>query len=150
MVVLTPFSVDGVIVAALTTLLADSAVGGGGGVLSWALLVIDSVAGLAANVAVAEPTATGRVIAQGDRPSVGPSRAAGTHGQALRLRGRVRDRRRVKHASAGADRAVDGPQAAGTGSPELRARLAEDRIAAGRLHCGCGTTRGRVPACSEL
>jgi Protein of unknown function (DUF2637) len=60
---LTPFSVDGMIVAASTTLLADSRSGGRGGVLPWGLLVVGSVASLAANVAVAEPTATGRVIA---------------------------------------------------------------------------------------
>jgi hypothetical protein len=60
---LTPFSVDGMIVAASTTLLADSRSGGRGGILPWALLVSGSVASLAANVAVAEPTATGRVIA---------------------------------------------------------------------------------------
>ena len=60
---LTPFSVDGMIVAASTTLLADSRSGGRGGILPWALLVVGSVASLAANVAVAEPTATGRVIA---------------------------------------------------------------------------------------
>jgi hypothetical protein len=60
---LTPLSVDGMIVAASTTLLADSRSGGRGGVLPWALLAAGSVASLAANVAVAEPTATGRVIA---------------------------------------------------------------------------------------
>src|ERR1017187_3716385 len=60
---LTPFSVDGMIVAASTTLLADSRSGSRGGVLPWTLLVGGSVASLAANVAVAEPTATGRVIA---------------------------------------------------------------------------------------
>jgi hypothetical protein len=60
---LTPLSVDGMIVAASTTLLADSRLGGRGGVLPWALLVIGSVASLAANVAVAEPSLTGRVIA---------------------------------------------------------------------------------------
>jgi len=60
---LTPFSVDGMIVAASTTLLADSRSGGRGGFLPWALLVVGSVASLAANVAVAAPTATGRVIA---------------------------------------------------------------------------------------
>jgi hypothetical protein len=59
---LTPFSVDGMIVAASTTLLADSRSGGRGGFLPWALLVIGSVASLTANVAVAEPTNTGRVI----------------------------------------------------------------------------------------
>jgi hypothetical protein len=60
---LTPLSVDGMIVAASTTLLADSRSGGRGGVLPWALLVAGSLASLAANVAIAEPTAMGRVIA---------------------------------------------------------------------------------------
>ena len=60
---LTPLSVDGMIVAASTTLLADSRSGGRGGFLPWALLVAGSAASLAANVAVAEPTATGRIIA---------------------------------------------------------------------------------------
>jgi hypothetical protein len=60
---LTPLSVDGMIVATSTTLLADSRSGGRGGVLPWALLAVGSVASLAANVAVAEPTATRRVIA---------------------------------------------------------------------------------------
>lgn len=60
---LTPLSVDGMIVAASTTLLAESRSSGKGGVLPWALLAVGSVASLAANVAVAEPTLTGRVIA---------------------------------------------------------------------------------------
>src|SRR3989442_7514659 len=60
---LTPLSVDGMIVAASTTLLADSRSGGRGGVLPWALLIVGSAASLAANVAVAEPTASGRVMA---------------------------------------------------------------------------------------
>jgi Protein of unknown function (DUF2637) len=60
---LTPLSVDGMIVAASTTLLADSRVGGRGGMLPWALLVAGSAASLAADVAVAEPTTTGRIIA---------------------------------------------------------------------------------------
>jgi hypothetical protein len=60
---LTPLSVDGMIVAASTTLLADSRSGRTGGALPWALLVAGSVASLAANVAVAEPTLIGRVIA---------------------------------------------------------------------------------------
>src|SRR5712691_10401314 len=46
-----------------TTLLADSRGGGRGGFMPWALLVAGSAASLAANVAVAEPTMTGRVIA---------------------------------------------------------------------------------------
>jgi hypothetical protein len=61
--VLTPLSVDGMIVAASTTLLADSRSGSRGGMLPWALLVAGSLASLAANIAVAEPTVTGRVIA---------------------------------------------------------------------------------------
>jgi hypothetical protein len=60
---LTPLSVDGMIVAASTSLPTDSLAGKRGGVLPWALLAVGSVAGLAPNVAVAEPTAAGRVIA---------------------------------------------------------------------------------------
>jgi hypothetical protein len=60
---LTPLSVDAMIVAASTTLLAESRSGGGGGVLPWTLLAVGSAASLAANVAVAEPTVTGRLIA---------------------------------------------------------------------------------------
>jgi Protein of unknown function (DUF2637) len=60
---LTPLSVDGMIVAASTTLLAESRTGSRGGILPWALLVVGSVASLAANVAAAEATMTGRVIA---------------------------------------------------------------------------------------
>src|SRR5262252_4990832 len=48
---LTPLSVDGMIVAASTTLLSDSRSGSRGGGLPWALLVVGSVASLAANVA---------------------------------------------------------------------------------------------------
>ena len=60
---LTPLSVDGMIVAASTTLLAESRAGLRGGALPWALLVAGSVASLAANVAVAEPDLIGRTIA---------------------------------------------------------------------------------------
>jgi len=60
---LTPLSVDGMIVAASTTLLAESRAGCRGGVLPWTLLAVGSVASLAANVAVAQPTVTGRLIA---------------------------------------------------------------------------------------
>ena len=60
---LTPFSVDGMIVAASTTLPADSPTGLGRGFLPRALLVAGSVASLAANAAVAEPTPIGRLIA---------------------------------------------------------------------------------------
>lgn len=60
---LIPLSVDGMVVASSMTLLADSRAGHSGGLLPWALLAIGSAASLAANVAVAEPTAYGRVIA---------------------------------------------------------------------------------------
>lgn len=60
---LTSLSVDGMIVAASTTLLADSRSGCKGGALPWALLGAGSVASLAANVVVAEPSLIGRVIA---------------------------------------------------------------------------------------
>ena len=50
-------------VAASTTLLADSRSGRKGGAMPWALLVAGSVASLAVNVAVAEPTLIGQVIA---------------------------------------------------------------------------------------
>lgn len=60
---LTPLSVDGMIVAASTTLLAESRAGRRGGFLPWAMLVVGSVASLAANVAVAQPTAVGRIVA---------------------------------------------------------------------------------------
>src|SRR5215470_1640905 len=60
---LTPLSVDGMIVAASATLRAGSRAGERGGRLPWALLVAGSAASLAANVAVARPTAAGRVIA---------------------------------------------------------------------------------------
>jgi len=56
---LTPLSVDGMIVAASTALLADSRNGTRGGLLPWALLVAGSAASLAAYVAVAEPSPTG-------------------------------------------------------------------------------------------
>jgi len=76
------------IVAASTTLLADSRSGRNAGVLPWALLVAGSVASLAANVALAEPSpdwegyrgmavirAHGiiRVAERADRPSCGAS-----------------------------------------------------------------------------
>ena len=51
------------IVAASTTLLADSRAGQRGGMLPWTLLVAGSAASLAANVAVAQPTVAGRVVA---------------------------------------------------------------------------------------
>jgi hypothetical protein len=60
---LLPVSVDGMIAASSMTLLADSRNGQRSGLLPWSLLVIGSAASLAANVAVAEPSAVGRLIA---------------------------------------------------------------------------------------
>jgi hypothetical protein len=60
---LTPQSVDGMIMATSTALLGDSRSSGRGGFLPWALLVAGSAASFAANVAMPEPTVTGRVIA---------------------------------------------------------------------------------------
>jgi hypothetical protein len=60
---LLPVSVDGMIVASSMTLLADSRSGRRSGFLPWTLLVVGSAASLAANVAVAEPSTVGRVIA---------------------------------------------------------------------------------------
>jgi hypothetical protein len=56
---LLPVSVDGMIAASSMTLLADSRNGQRSGLLPWSLLVIGSAASLAANVAVAEPSAVG-------------------------------------------------------------------------------------------
>ena len=60
---LIPLSVDGMIVASSMSLLSDSRLGGQGGVLLWTLLIIGAAASLAANIAVAEPSVAGRVIA---------------------------------------------------------------------------------------
>ncbi|WP_281260785.1 DUF2637 domain-containing protein [Murinocardiopsis flavida] len=57
-----PLSVDGMIVASSMALLADARHGRRGGVLPWTLLILGSVASLAANVAVADPTVWSRVI----------------------------------------------------------------------------------------
>lgn len=55
--------VDGMIVASSMSLLASSRSGLRSGVLPWVLLVIGSAKSLSANMAVAEPSAVGRVIA---------------------------------------------------------------------------------------
>ncbi|WP_246149380.1 DUF2637 domain-containing protein [Nonomuraea turkmeniaca] len=60
---LIPLAVDGTIVAASISLLLASRYGSRGGVLPWGLLIIASLASLGANVAVAEPSLIGRVIA---------------------------------------------------------------------------------------
>ncbi len=65
---LIPLSCDGMIVASSMALLSDSRLGGRGGVLPWTLLIVGALASLAANIAVAEPTLIGRVIAA--RPSL--------------------------------------------------------------------------------
>jgi hypothetical protein len=60
---LLPVSVDGMIVVASMSLLVDSRQGRRSGLLPWVLLVLGSAASLAANVAVAEPSLVGRLIA---------------------------------------------------------------------------------------
>ncbi|MFB9832828.1 DUF2637 domain-containing protein [Actinoallomurus acaciae] len=60
---LLPISVDGMIAASSMSLLLDSRHGRRSGLLPWTLLIIGSTASLAANVAVAEPSAVGRLIA---------------------------------------------------------------------------------------
>ncbi|WP_455432939.1 DUF2637 domain-containing protein [Streptosporangium soli] len=60
---LIPLSVDGTIIAASMSLLLACRYGKGGGALPWTLLVVGGLASLGANVAVAEPTLIGRVIA---------------------------------------------------------------------------------------
>ncbi|TQN30264.1 uncharacterized protein DUF2637 [Haloactinospora alba] len=57
-----PLSVDGIVVAASMALLSDARQGRRGGLLPWTLLVLGSLASLAANVAVADPTMWSRVI----------------------------------------------------------------------------------------
>lgn len=60
---LLPLSVDGMILAASLSLLADSRRGKRGGLLPWLLLILGSLASVAANIAVAHPSAIGRVVA---------------------------------------------------------------------------------------
>ncbi|MFI0350920.1 DUF2637 domain-containing protein [Actinomadura sp. 9N407] len=60
---LLPVSVDGMIAVASMSLLADSRQGRRSGLLPWTLLVLGSAASLAANVAVAEPSLVGWLIA---------------------------------------------------------------------------------------
>ncbi|WP_253876838.1 DUF2637 domain-containing protein [Actinomadura rupiterrae] len=88
---LIPLSVDGMIVASSMAILSANRTRGREGRLAWALLIVGSLASLAANVAVAEPTAAGRIIAawpsfalvgayemlmnqmRGNRPSAAPA-----------------------------------------------------------------------------
>ncbi|MFC4914082.1 DUF2637 domain-containing protein [Actinomadura gamaensis] len=60
---LIPLSVDGMIVASSMSVLSANRSGRREGRLAWTLLIIGTLASLAANVAVAEPTTTGRIIA---------------------------------------------------------------------------------------
>ena len=60
---LLPFSVDGMVVAASMSVLLASRTGKRGERLPWTLLIVGSLASLAANVAVAEPSLVSRLIA---------------------------------------------------------------------------------------
>ncbi|WP_329260718.1 DUF2637 domain-containing protein [Actinoallomurus sp. NBC_01490] len=60
---LIPLSVDGMVVAASMSVLLASKMGRRGEWLPWALLIVGSLASLAANVAVANPTTVSRLIA---------------------------------------------------------------------------------------
>lgn len=61
--VLIPLGVDGLIVVASMSILLSNQYGSRGGLLAWTLLVVSSLASLGANVAVAEPSLIGRIIA---------------------------------------------------------------------------------------
>src|SRR5215470_974853 len=160
---LTPLSVDGMIVAASTTLLADSRAGQRGGKLPWALVVAGSAASLAANVAVAQPTAAGRVIAAWPSFALisayellmrqvrhgaeggGQSRRKGAHGSSPRGRPVTGWR----HAR-GATRPVRGGVAIGPGPVAARAGSCGGRRGGGRWPTGpvtaCCPAGGRSPA----
>jgi hypothetical protein len=60
---LLPISVDGLAVAASMTMLVRRRVGERSGALAWAALLVGLGASLAANVAAAEPTVVGRLVA---------------------------------------------------------------------------------------
>ncbi|XVQ86415.1 DUF2637 domain-containing protein [Microbispora siamensis] len=61
--VLIPLAVDGLIVVASMSILLANRYGSRGGLLAWSLLVVGSLASLGANVAVAESSLIGRIIA---------------------------------------------------------------------------------------
>ncbi|KAB8185969.1 DUF2637 domain-containing protein [Microbispora catharanthi] len=61
--VLIPLAVDGLIVVASMSILLANRYGSRGGSLAWSLLVVGSLASLGANVAVAEPSLVGRIVA---------------------------------------------------------------------------------------
>jgi hypothetical protein len=60
---LIPLSVDGMVVAASMSVLLASKMGRRGDWLPWTLLIVGSLASLAANVAVADPSVVSRLIA---------------------------------------------------------------------------------------
>jgi hypothetical protein len=60
---LIPLSVDGMVLAASMSVLLESKRGRRGEWLPWTLLIVGSLASLAGNVAVAEPSLVGRLIA---------------------------------------------------------------------------------------
>lgn len=60
---LLPLSVDGMMVAASMTLLLRRRAGQSGGTLAWSALLLGVGASLAANVAAADPTIVGRLVA---------------------------------------------------------------------------------------
>ncbi|MFG1697265.1 DUF2637 domain-containing protein [Nonomuraea sp. NPDC049309] len=61
--VLIPLAVDGTIVVASMSILLANRYGSRGGFLAWIMLLIGSLASLGANIAVAEPSLIGRLIA---------------------------------------------------------------------------------------
>jgi hypothetical protein len=61
--VLIPLAVDGTIVVASMSIPLANRYGSRGGFLAWAMLLVGSLASLGANIAVAEPSLIGRVIA---------------------------------------------------------------------------------------
>ncbi|WP_308168861.1 DUF2637 domain-containing protein [Nonomuraea sp. NEAU-A123] len=61
--VLIPLAVDGTIVVASMSILLANRYGSRGGFLAWAMLLVGSLASLGANIAVAEPSVIGRIIA---------------------------------------------------------------------------------------
>jgi lipopolysaccharide export LptBFGC system permease protein LptF len=60
---LLPLSVDGMMVAASMALLARRRSGEPGGLLAWSALLVGAATSIAANVAAAQPTVTGRAVA---------------------------------------------------------------------------------------
>src|SRR5690606_37213500 len=61
--VLIPLAVDGTIVVASMSILLSNRCGSRGSLLAWTMLLVGSLASLGANIAVAEPSLIGRLIA---------------------------------------------------------------------------------------